>query len=108
MSNILDTLERTTEGYLVHIEDWTPEIAKALAAEENIELTAEHWLVIEFLREFYSQYTIAPAMRPLVKALKNNYGEDKGNSIYLAKLFPSGAAKQANKIAGLPKPVRCI
>jgi tRNA 2-thiouridine synthesizing protein E len=35
-------------------------------------------------------------------------GEDKGNSLYLYTLFPKGPAKQATKIAGLPKPARCI
>ena len=43
-----------------------------------------------------------------VKAMANKFGEEKGNSRYLYRLFPKGPAKQATKIAGLPKPVKCI
>ena len=43
-----------------------------------------------------------------VKAMKKQLGEDKGNSRYLYKLFPKGPAKQATRIAGLPKPAKCI
>jgi tRNA 2-thiouridine synthesizing protein E len=47
-------------------------------------------------------------MRVLVKAMKKQLGENKGNSRYLYKLFPKGPAKQATRIAGLPKPAKCI
>ncbi|HAV2409472.1 TPA: TusE/DsrC/DsvC family sulfur relay protein, partial [Escherichia coli] len=50
----------------------------------------------------------SPAIRMLVKAMANKFGEEKGNSRYLYRLFPKGPAKQATKIAGLPKPVKCI
>jgi tRNA 2-thiouridine synthesizing protein E len=47
-------------------------------------------------------------MRVLVKAMANEFGPEKGNSRYLFKLFPKGPAKQATKIAGLPKPAKCL
>ena len=108
MNASLSDIERNQEGYLIDYTAWTPVIATALANEEGIELTEAHWMVIYFLRDFYEEYQIAPAMRPLIKAIQQKYGPEKGNSIFLAQLFPGGAAKQANKIAGLPKPVRCI
>ncbi|MGL4639372.1 MAG: TusE/DsrC/DsvC family sulfur relay protein, partial [Shewanella sp.] len=46
--------------------------------------------------------------RVLVKAIGQRLGPDKGNSKYLYTLFPNGPAKQATKIAGLPKPAKCI
>lgn len=98
----------TDDGYLKNLADWTPEIAKELALRQNITLTAAHWEIINLLREFYFTYNASPAMRTLVKAVQQKYGPDKGNSIYLHRLFPDGAAKQANNIAGLPKPIRCI
>ena len=68
----------------------------------------EHWEVVNFLRDYYDEYQIAPAIRVLVKALKKTMGKDKGSNKYLYTLFPYGPAKQACKIAGLPKPTGCI
>lgn len=96
------------QGYLKNSADWHEELASAIAREESIELTAAHWQVIHFVREFYLQYNTSPAIRMLVKAMGQKYGEEKGNSRYLYRLFPKGPAKQATKIAGLPKPVNCI
>ncbi|MCL6556055.1 MAG: TusE/DsrC/DsvC family sulfur relay protein [Burkholderiales bacterium] len=100
--------ETDEEGYLVNLSDWNEEVAKHLAAEEKIELTDAHWEVINFLREYYNDYQIAPAIRVLTKAIGKKLGPEKGNSKYLYELFPYGPAKQACKIAGLPKPTGCI
>ncbi len=62
------------------------------------ELTENHWEVINFLREYYEEYQIAPAVRVLTKAIGKKLGKDKGNSKYLYELFPYGPAKQACKI----------
>jgi tRNA 2-thiouridine synthesizing protein E len=64
--------------------------------------------VIHFVRGFYLEFNTSPAIRMLVKAMGQKYGEEKGNSRYLFRLFPQGPAKQATKIAGLPKPVKCL
>ncbi len=96
------------QGYLIDYTLWNNDIAEAIAKLENLELTKNHWEVINFVREFYLRFEKSPAMRPLVKYLKQKLGEEKGNSIYLALLFPGGAAKQSTKLAGLPKPARCI
>jgi len=88
--------------------NWNETLAEELAAEENILLTADHWQVIKFLRKFYEDYKILPAMRVLVKELAKVMGAEKGNSIYLQRLFPQGLLRQACKIAGLPKPSKCI
>jgi len=95
-------------GYLLNVEDWQPEIAPTLAKTENIELTHNHWEVVNFVRQFYLEFNTSPAMRALVKAMANEFGPEKGNSRYLFRLFPKGPAKQATKIAGLPKPAKCL
>ncbi|MBN26590.1 MAG: sulfurtransferase TusE [Alteromonadaceae bacterium] len=96
------------QGYLLNVEDWQPGLAAILAQDENIELTDAHWEVVNFVREFYLEYNTSPAMRALVKAMQAKFGPEKGNSRYLFRLFKKGPAKQATKIAGLPKPAKCL
>ena len=96
------------EGYITEISLWSEELANLIAEGEEIDMTSEHWEVINFLREYYEEYQVAPAVRVLIKAITKTLGPDKGNSSYLYELFPYGPAKQACKIAGLPKPTGCI
>jgi tRNA 2-thiouridine synthesizing protein E len=102
------SFEVDEEGYLVNLADWDENIAGYLAQEEKVEMTDSHWEVVNFLREYYGEYQIAPAIRVLTKAIAKKLGPDKGNNKYLYELFPYGPAKQACKIAGLPKPTGCI
>mgnify|MGYP000495026810 CR=1 FL=1 len=101
-------LETDKEGYLIDSTQWSKELAPLIAQGENIQLSDAHWEVVNFVRDFYEEFETSPAIRMLVKAMAKQLGEDKGNSKYLYKLFPKGPAKQATKIAGLPKPARCI
>jgi TusE/DsrC/DsvC family sulfur relay protein len=102
------SIEVDEEGYLTNINDWDRDVAEELAKSENLEMTDSHWEVIDFLREYYNEYQIAPAVRVLTKAIGKKLGPEKGNSKYLYELFPYGPAKQACKVAGLPKPTGCI
>ena len=102
------SIEVDEEGYLTNLADWNKEVADYLAKEEKVEMTDSHWEVVNFLREYYEEYQIAPAVRVLTKAVAKKLGPDKGNNKYLYELFPYGPAKQACKIAGLPKPTGCI
>ena len=101
-------IETDKEGYLLASELWTVDIASHIASLEGIEMTQERWQVVNFVREFYITYDTSPAMRALVKAMQNEYGPEKGNSRYLYRLFPKGPAKIATKLAGLPKPAKCL
>ncbi|WJW74346.1 TusE/DsrC/DsvC family sulfur relay protein [Thiohalobacter sp. IOR34] len=101
-------LETDEEGYLADLNQWEPEVANVMAKLDDTELTDAHWEVINFLREYYDEYQIAPAVRVLTKAIGKKLGKDKGNSKYLYELFPYGPAKQACKYAGLPKPTGCV
>ena len=101
-------LEVDEEGYLANLNDWEPEVATVMAKADGTELSENHWEVINFLREYYEEYQIAPAVRVLTKAIGKKLGKDKGNSKYLYELFPYGPAKQACKYAGLPKPTGCV
>ena len=108
MNTKYSELSTDKEGFLKDLNDWTPEAAHLLAESEGLILTDEHWEIITLLRDFYQQFEISPAMRILVKIIKESLGEEKGNSIHLLKLFPGSPAKLASKIAGLPKPTNCL
>ena len=101
-------IARDAQGYLMDHRDWNEALAHQIASEESIEMSEAHWEVVYFVREFYLEFNTSPAVRMLVKAMAKKYGEEKGNSRYLFRLFPDGPAKQATKIAGLPKPVKCL
>jgi tRNA 2-thiouridine synthesizing protein E len=102
------TPQRDKQGFLVNLEEWNEDLAYDIALEEGIILSDDHWDVIHILRQFYQEYAISPAMRILVKTVKQQLGDDKGNSIHLLSLFPGSPAKIASKIAGLPKPTNCL
>ncbi|GLT17989.1 sulfurtransferase [Vibrio zhanjiangensis] len=102
------TIQTDHEGYLINHTDWDEGMITLLAEQEGIELTEAHIEVIHFVRAFYEEFNTSPAVRMLVKAMEKAHGPEKGNSKYLFKLFKQGPAKQATKLAGLPKPAKCL
>ena len=96
------------QGYLLDSTLWTTQLATYIAALESIEMDEQHWQVIHFVRDFYIEFNSSPAIRALVKAMQKKYPNQDISSRSLYRLFPKGPAKQATKIAGLPKPARCI
>lgn len=100
-------IETDAHGYLRQRSDWNRAVAEQIASIEGISLSPEHWQVIAYVQAYYDEFQSSPAIRPLVKYLAQHWGPEKGNSLYLHKLFKE-PAKQATKIAGLPKPARCI
>ncbi|MEZ8823741.1 TusE/DsrC/DsvC family sulfur relay protein [Vibrio amylolyticus] len=101
-------IQTDAQGYLLNYTDWDEGMIQALANDEGIELTDAHLEVVHFVREFYLEFKTSPAVRMLVKAIEKAHGPEKGNSKYLFKLFKKGPAKQATKLAGLPKPAKCL
>lgn len=101
-------LETTDQGFLVNLDDWDLQVAECLAKCEHIDLTERHWEIIHFMRRYYLRYKHLPNARVFTKAVRNEFGEDKGNSRYLHALFPDGPLKYACKIAGIPKPPTCL
>ena len=102
------TIELDKDGYLVDLNDWSEDVAHALAAQAGIELTPEHWEILELLRSFYQEFQLSPATRPLIKYTALKLGPEKGNSLHLNRLFNGTPAKLAAKLAGLPKPTNCL
>ncbi len=96
------------EGFLTDLSDWDKDAAVWLAASEEIQLGAEHWEIIETLRDFYARTQTAPAMRPFVKIMREALPDRDITSIYLMQRFGQSPAKTAAKISGLPKPANCL
>ena len=101
-------IETDKEGYLLDSSQWDESLVDVIAAQEGLTLTESHWEVVRFVRQFYLDFDTSPAIRALVKAMGKTYGPEKGNSRYLHRLFPKGPAKQVTKLAGLPKPAKCL
>ena len=90
------------DGFLEEPSCWNQEVAADFATTEGVsELTENPWKVINYLRNYYLQFGIAPMIRKLCK--ETGF---KLNEIYA--MFPSGPAKGACKLAGLPKPTGCV
>ena len=103
------SIETDEYGYLVTLEDWSEGVAEKLAEDEEITMNGEHWEIINFLRDYFQEFQIAPAVKVLTKAIaKKNDIHKKEASVFLYELFPNGPGLQACKIAGLPKPTGCV
>jgi tRNA 2-thiouridine synthesizing protein E len=102
------TIDTDDDGYLTDLDSWTENVANYIADQEGVDMTDAHWEVVNFLRGYYQEYNIAPAIKILIKEMKKMFGPEKGNSAYLYDLYPAGPALQACKIAGLPKPTGCV
>jgi tRNA 2-thiouridine synthesizing protein E len=95
-------IETDEDGFIQEPDKWNEDIALDIAKLESAyPMTEEHWKVVNYLRDYYIKYEIAPPVRMLVKQT----GVDL-KKIY--QLFPGGPAKGACKIAGLPKPTGCV
>lgn len=96
-------IQLNNDGFLLEPDNWDKDVALVLAkAEEGLdELTEEHWTIINYIRSYYQEKDIAPMVRNMCK----NTGFSLKN---IFELFPSGPAKGACKLAGLPKPDGCV
>lgn len=96
------------KGYLCEPADWTPEVATFMAQRDGLELTPDHWAVLELFRQHHARFDIEPPMRVLVRRARERLGPEKGSSRYLYRLFPQGPVIQACRYAGLPRPLSCV
>jgi len=88
------------QGYLTDFSQWDREVGLNIARQEGIEMTDEHWKVIDYVQDQYKNgvpLTIRKVGKSGVVTIKDLY-----------RLFPKGPLKLSTKIAGIPKPVGCI
>jgi tRNA 2-thiouridine synthesizing protein E len=90
------------DGFLQNPAIWDQNVATDFATTESISaLTDEHWKIINYLRDYYQKFGTAPMVRKVCK-------ETGFQLSRIYELFPSGPAKGACKLAGLPKPTGCV
>jgi len=99
---------RDNEGYLLDPSQWTEQLAKEIAEEENIDLEDDHWHIITFIRDYYEQHQTVAETRTLLKHLKTTLKPDQSTRRYVHSLFPYGYGQQACKIAGMRKPLKLM
>ena len=102
------TIELSEAGWLLNLDEWSEDLAKQIAINENIgDLTEEHWDIINLAREYFLDNGSACEPRKFSKLMKDKYGKDRSDQKYIYSLFPTGLIKCANKVAGLPRPKGC-
>ncbi len=92
--------------YLIDITDWDEEIRDWLAAKEEIELTSEHFFIIDFLRKDFLDKKVHLVIRAVTLEVKKQFGVEKGDVKYFHTLFPGGI-HQAFLVAGIPMQDSC-
>jgi tRNA 2-thiouridine synthesizing protein E len=95
-------IEIDEDGFIQEPEKWNTEVAEDLAkTEDAYPMGEDHWKLVNYIRNYFLDYDIAPPIRMLCKA--NDF-----TLKYVYEMFPGGPAKGACKVAGLPKPTGCV
>lgn len=93
--------ERDGDGYLLSMDQWSPEVGQAMAEADGVTLSAEQWAQIDKAREFYEEHAVVPPIRKFAKYINADQKE-------LFKLWQTGPMKPITKYGGLPKPTGCV
>ena len=101
-------IETDEQGYLLDLEDWSEDFARALAQHDGIELFVDHWELIWYFRDYYEQTRSLPTMHRMVLELGRRQGERfrdrKAYEKHIYRLFPADPVREVCKLAGLPMP----
>lgn len=91
-----------SEGYIQDLDEWSEGFVEALAREEGLALTDEHWQVIRYIRDHYHEHGVQAQVRHMIKHFAEKWGPERGNNHYLHAIFPKGGPqKQGNRLAGI-------
>ncbi len=94
-------IKRDGDGYLVDMNEWTPEIGRAMAESDGVELDEAKWDQIVKAREYYEDNAVVPPIRKFAKYIGIDQKE-------IFKMWMSGPMKPITKYGGLPKPTGCV
>ncbi len=88
---------------LSELTDWNDDVARDVAKQDGLEMTADHWEVVRYLRAYYLQHGKIDTARKWTEVLDRKFAA-RGGRKYLYTLFPKGPVAQGSRIAGLPVP----
>ena len=94
-------IEFDKDGFMVNPTAWNEQVAAAIAGDEGVTLSETHWKIVNFIRSYWKEHDLAPPVRLICKECGTSVRE-----IY--RLFTTGPARGACRIAGLPKPDGCV
>ncbi len=97
----MDIPARDGDGYLVNMDDWTPEIARAMAEADGFDLNDARWEQIIKAREYFDEFSTVPPIRKFAKYINADQKE-------LFNLWMTGPMKPITKYGGMPKPTGCV
>ena len=101
-------IETDEQGYLLDLDDWSEDFARALARHDGIELYVDHWELIWYFRDYYEQSRSLPTMHRMVLELGKRQGarfrDRKAYEKHIYRLFPADPVREVCKLAGLPMP----
>jgi tRNA 2-thiouridine synthesizing protein E len=100
-------IQLSEAGWMEDLSEWDEEIAVAIARNEKVEMTPEHWDIVYTAREYFEENGAVAEPRIFSKIMKEKFGVARSSSKYIYDLFPYGLIKSANKVAGLPRPKGC-
>ncbi len=103
-------IETDDEGYIQNADDWSKELAEFMAKKDGLELTKEHWALIDFIKDYFAKNGQAPSIRNVAKKVAEvcNLPNVRAGNKHLYVLFPQGPALQLVRYAGLSKPTGCV
>ena len=93
--------ERDGDGYLLDMNAWSPEIGKAMAEADGVQIDEEKWEQILKARDYYEEYSVVPPIRKFAKYVGANQKD-------MFKIWMTGPMKPITKYGGLPKPTGCV
>ncbi len=96
-------VEFNDSGYMLDFDEWDDEIANALAAADDLQLTGCHWAVINYIREFFGEYEVTPSQVSVIKAVGDRMTDHECTAKTMDELFPGDGYDQACRLAGLPE-----
>lgn len=93
--------EMDADGYLTDPDQWSERFAEETARALGIELGADHWAAIRFMRADYDEHRVPADARFVIRHLSETRGAGRNR---LFEPFPHGYPGEACKIAGMRRP----